>query len=156
MTIKCPFCDTSYATASGACTHLESGSCPRAPQLNRETILRIIRERDTTGYIANKQIEWHGETRGTYHVNSSAYNGSSWECYLCHRSFSKSTALNQHLNSPVHQQKVYHCPNSRECIKEFISLAGLFGHLESETCQFMRFESVQKNFHGVMSGRLLC
>lgn len=153
--IECPFCRVSYGTASGACTHLESGSCPNAPTLNRETILQIVRRADTAGYIANRQIEWHNDTRSTYTVTSNAYNGSWWECYICHKQFSKSQDLTRHLNSPVHQQKVYHCPNRPECSKQFIVLAALFGHLESESCQFMRFESVQKNFHGVLSGQKL-
>jgi hypothetical protein len=153
--IECPFCRTSYGTASGACTHLESGSCPKAPKLNRDTILSIVRRHDTAGSIANKQIEWHNEARGTYTVSDNAWNGSSWECYICHKQFSNSTGLVQHLNSLIHQQKVYHCPNRLECSREFVSLAALFGHLESESCQFMRFESVQKNFHGVVSGQKL-
>ncbi|KAJ5378742.1 hypothetical protein N7509_011861 [Penicillium cosmopolitanum] len=86
--VECPFCKASFGTASCACTHLESSSCPKAPKLNRETILQIIRRHDTAGHIANNQIEWHNEARGTYTVTRNAYNGSSWECYLCHKRFS--------------------------------------------------------------------
>lgn len=73
---------------------------------------------------------------------------------MCHRDFNTRRALDQHLNSPVHQQKIYHCPN-RRCGKEFVALAGMFGHLESESCSFMRFENVQKHVGNVLSGNRL-
>ncbi|CAP93319.1 Pc16g06490 [Penicillium rubens Wisconsin 54-1255] len=68
-----------------------------------------------------------------------AYNGSYWVCYLCKKKFNSGKALESHVNSPVHKEKVYHCLK-RGCPKEFHSLAGLFNHLESESCGFIRFE----------------
>ena len=62
-------------------------------------------------------------------------------------------ALNAHLNSSVHKQKVYHCPNTKsKCEKQFVTLAGLFNHLESEACAFMRFEKVQRQVRDVLQG----
>ncbi|KAK5116325.1 hypothetical protein LTR85_009297 [Meristemomyces frigidus] len=152
--VDCPFCKAGYTTASGLSHHLETGSCPRARTLNRESIHRIIRERDPHGIITNKQITWNGGTTATYSATDQAWNGHYWECYMCHRDFKTTTALNQHLNSPAHQQKVYHCPN-RSCSKEFVALAALFNHLESESCSFMRFENVQKHVGNVLSGNRL-
>jgi hypothetical protein len=60
--------------------------------------------------------------------------------------------LNQHVNSSVHKEKAYHCPG-RACAKEFTSLAGLFNHLESETCGAVRFDTVQRNVGGFLSGQ---
>lgn len=142
--IECPFCHTSFVTASGVSHHLESGACPKAQHFNRETILRMARRCDPNGLITTRQIEWHDEGNVQYAATKSAFNGESWECYLCHRQFRLKRALNQHLNSPVHQQKAYHCPNRQACSKEFVSLGALFGHLESETCGFTRFANVQK------------
>ncbi|KAJ5655950.1 hypothetical protein N7507_007900 [Penicillium longicatenatum] len=139
----CPFCQTAFVTASGASHHVETGSCPNAPNLNRESLLKIIQASDSQGLIANKQIGWHKEENIEYMVTNRAHNGYLWECYICHREFNTSRALTQHINSPVHKQKAYHCPN-QNCPKEFISLAGLFSHLESESCAFMRFERVQQ------------
>lgn len=149
-TITCPFCKHNYTTASGLAHHLESGSCSRAPQLNRESIHKIIRQKDPHGLITNKQLG----TSAKYSATSQAFNGRWWECYICHREFSNDSALNQHLNSPVHQQKVYHCPN-RRCGKEFTALAGLFRHLESEACAFMRFEKVQTQVSNVLNSNRL-
>lgn len=153
-TVSCPLCGNNYTSANGLSHHLKTGSCPRAPQLNRDTILRIIRERDPDGAITIKKLTWHDSTTGTYFATDNAWNGSAWECYLCHRCFNTYHALNQHTNSPVHQDRVYHCPNVR-CRKEFVSLAALFNHLESETCAFMRFENVQRAVYGMITGNRL-
>ncbi|KAF2136380.1 uncharacterized protein K452DRAFT_329736 [Aplosporella prunicola CBS 121167] len=155
--IKCPFCSSKYTTASGLIHHLERNSCPRAPQLNRETIHRMVSQRDPHGAITNKQIGWHAEENTTYTVTDRAFNGIAWECYLCHKLFSTCNALNSHANSPVHQQKVYHCPSPKSrCGKQFSTLAALFNHLESETCGFMRFEKVQQQFGNLLQrGRII-
>lgn len=47
---------------------------------------------------------------------------------------------------------VYHCPG-RMCTKEFRALAALFSHLESETCGAVRFDVVQRNVGGLLTGR---
>lgn len=113
--------------------------------MNRDTTLHMVRQSDPHGIITNKQLEWHKEEQGQYSATDRAYNGYGWECYLCHREFNSCNALNQHANSPVHQQKVYHCPDQRVmCGKQFVSLAGLFNHFESESCGFIRFERVQQ------------
>ena len=145
-----------YTSASGLTCHLETGSCPRAPTLERNTILRMVRERDPHGVITNKQIEWHEEGNVKYSATNRAFNGSHWECYICHKEFDGVNALNAHLNSPAHERKAYHCPNSKgKCGKEFVTLAGLFNHLESEACAFMRFEKVQRQVGDVLQGRKL-
>jgi hypothetical protein len=154
--VPCPFCKANYTTASGLTTHLETGSCPNAPKLNRETIFRMVRERDPHGIVTNKQIEWHQEENAEYSATNRAFNGSRWECYICHNKFMTANALNMHLNSPVHKQKVYHCPNWKgKCEKQFITLAALFHHLESESCGFMRFEMVQQQVGNVLQGQKL-
>ena len=142
--------------ASGLTHHLETGSCTSAPTLNRDVILRMVRKLDQRGIITSKQIEWHQDENVTYHATRHAFNGSSWECYLCHKLFNTDNALNAHLSSPAHKQKVYHCPNSKmKCGKEFVSLAGLFNHLESEACSFMRFQNVQQHMNSILQGRKL-
>lgn len=110
-------------------------------------------QRDRNGAFTSKQIGWL-EQSDRFTPTNRAFNGSFWECYICHREFSTAAALSQHANSPVHKQKIYHCPN-RSCEKEFTSLAGLFNHLESESCGFMRFEKVQRKVVDVFEGRKL-
>ncbi|KAH8124057.1 hypothetical protein LI328DRAFT_168832 [Trichoderma asperelloides] len=123
VNVPCPFCQTGFTSASGLSYHLETGSCINAPSLNRERILALVRKRDPHGVITNKQIQWRDEESSTYEANHLAYN-------------------------------VYHCPNRRGgCAKQFVSLAGLFNHLESETCSFMRFDKVQQHASMILDGR---
>jgi hypothetical protein len=149
------FCSAKFVGASGLSHHLETGSCKRAPFLNREKIHRMVRERDPHGVISNKQIEWHERADVAYSATNLAFNGSSWECYLCHRKFQSLPALNQHLKSPAHEQDIYHCPNFGGCSKQFVTLAALFNHLESESCKLMRFDRVQQQVSNVFQGRIL-
>lgn len=138
--VGCPFCSAKFVTASGVSHHLETSSCPNAPYWNLETIHRAIQKLDPTGVVTNKQIEWHGEQNVQYEATDAAFDGDSWVCYLCKKRINSKPGLTMHLNSPIHKAKIYHCLNRRGgCQKEFVSLAGLFNHLEST-----RFENVQK------------
>ena len=154
--IKCPFCPNSYTTATGMTHHLESGSCRNAPSLNRDSIYKFVRSKDPSGLISKKLIGWDGSssTQNTYSCTDRAWNGRNWECYLCHKGFNSMHGLNQHLNSPAHQQNLYHCPN-RNCRQDFKTLAAIINHLESEKCGAMRFEQVQRGIHGMVSGSRL-
>ncbi|KAH8681285.1 hypothetical protein BX600DRAFT_17251 [Xylariales sp. PMI_506] len=152
--LQCPFCKAGYATATGLCHHLESGSCPRAASLDRDQVYRVVRSKDPTGAISKKLIGWHGSP--SYQANDRAWNGDGYECYLCHSEFRSLNGLNQHLSSPFHQQALYHCPNRLQCGKDFKSLAAVMNHLESESCGFTRFDNVQRGLQNVISAdRLL-
>ncbi|KAF3769355.1 hypothetical protein M406DRAFT_287495 [Cryphonectria parasitica EP155] len=148
--IVCPFCKTRFTTATGLCHHLERGACPNAPDLDRDTIYMTVRRLDPDGVISKKLIGWHGSDK--YEATGRAWNGYAWACYLCQRTFKTCDSLNQHLNSPVHQQALYHCP---KCRREYTTLAGIINHLESESCGFMRFETVQRNIDGLVRGNRL-
>ncbi|KAI1118338.1 hypothetical protein F5Y14DRAFT_400053 [Nemania sp. NC0429] len=148
--IKCPCCLSPFTTATGLAHHLETGGCPRAARLDRDGVYNIVRSLDQDGLIAKKLIGWQGST--TYEATERSWNGDSYECYFCAREFNTLSSLNQHLQSPVHQQKLYHCLNRGGCGKEFTTLAGVCNHLESETCGVMRFQTVQRHFQGLMRG----
>ncbi|KAI1174358.1 hypothetical protein F4777DRAFT_554212 [Nemania sp. FL0916] len=148
-TIGCPFCKTTFTTAAGLAHHLERGSCLYAPNLNRDKVYRLVRKIDPQGYVAKNLLGWEGSV--TYTASERSWNGYYYQCYFCHRNFNTLYSLNQHLASPVHQQKYYHCPNPN-CRKEFTTLAAVCNHLESESCGYMRFETVQTQFQGIMRG----
>ncbi|KAH8736377.1 hypothetical protein BGZ61DRAFT_94103 [Ilyonectria robusta] len=151
--IKCPFCSRECGTATGLTHHLERGACPNAP-LDRDKLYRVIRERDPSGVISNRALEWHGVK--TFEASEKAWNRGcqAYECYLCHRLFDALPSLNAHLSSPRHQQNLYHCPG-RSCSKEFTTLAALVNHLESESCGFMRFQAVQTGINNLVSSNRL-
>jgi hypothetical protein len=149
--VACPFCKTALTSASGLSHHLESGSCTRAGNFNHRTIFQAISQRDRGGLITNKLLTYPDS--GTQNIATGAtWNGFNYECYLCHREFRNLQGLNQHLSSPAHSEKLYHCPN-RDCTGQFVRLASLFNHLESESCNFVRFEKVQKHVHDFITGR---
>ncbi|KAH6644751.1 hypothetical protein C7974DRAFT_430449 [Boeremia exigua] len=154
--ITCPFCKRSFATATGVAHHLEAGSCRNARSLNRDTILTEIWRRDPSHLITKKLLTYHSEPSLT--ATSASWNPyiGKYECYLCHKAFSELHSLNSHVNSPAHKDNVYHCPG-QTCRKEFRALAALFNHLESETCGAVRFDAVQRNVGGILSGqRRIC
>lgn len=86
-------------------------------------------------------------TEQTYNCRARAY-----ECYICNRHFHLLDGLNNHLNSPIHQEKIYHCPNSK-CRRMFTVLVGLMSHLESGSCRYMRFRDVQRQVMQVVDPR---
>jgi len=111
--------------------------------MNRDKLYEAVRRRDPNGIISKKLLTWPGST--SYEATERAWNYrvGAYECYLCHRLFRQLAHLNHHLNSPAHQEKLYHCPNS-PCKREFTTLAAVMNHLESQSCGYMRFEAVQK------------
>ncbi|KAI1503082.1 hypothetical protein F5X99DRAFT_133938 [Biscogniauxia marginata] len=148
--MQCPFCKAGYATATGLTHHLESGACPNASSLNRDELYKAIRRKDPNGLISKNLIGWNGSP--VYEASPNAWNGFAWECYFCHRQYNTRESLNQHLGSPAHHQKLYHCPNRGICSREFTSFAALMNHLESESCGYTRFEDVQRSAKDIISG----
>lgn len=150
--ITCPFCKRGFATATGVTHHLETGSCPKARTLNRDTILAEVRRRDPHHIITKKLLTYHDQSSITATSASWNHYTGMYECYLCHKGFRDLQSLNNHVNSPAHKEKVYHCPG-RMCNREFRALAALFNHLESEACGAVRFDTVQRNVGGILSGQ---
>lgn len=147
----CPFCKVGFTSASGVSHHLETGSCPNARGMDRDSIYRELRRRDPNGSFTQNLIGWHGETNVQTIATDRSWNGQAFECFLCDKEFRQLSHLNQHLSSPAHAQKYYHCPKAG-CAKEFVSLAAMFNHLESESCGFIRFEKVQQNVNQFLAG----
>ncbi|KAL6797702.1 hypothetical protein GGI42DRAFT_82379 [Trichoderma sp. SZMC 28013] len=68
-------------------------------------------------------------------------------CPLCPRSkrrFHGRRALEQHMQSPAHKPKIFHCPSilfqgisekSRPSMKKFSTISGLVAHIESGACR---------------------
>ncbi|KAK3496138.1 hypothetical protein B0T13DRAFT_448565 [Neurospora crassa] len=125
---------------------------PQRSVSNRDTIFEIVRQRDPRGFICKNLISWHGgESKpDRWTCTDSAWNGFGWACGLCSRVCRTRADLNKHLNSPAHYTVLYHCPN-RNCPSEFKTLASIISHLESESCSFMLFDTVQKRMKQVFT-----
>ena len=85
-----------------------------------------------------------------------SWNGEAYECFLCHGTFRTLHALNAHLQSPRHQEKIYRCPNRTSCGLKFRVLSALTQHVESEKCGVHRFKEVKNALDSLTRGvRLL-
>lgn len=98
-----PFCSRGFSTATGLVHHLETGSCPRAPGIDREAIFRIMKQRDPNGYVTNLLLKYES---ATYSTSQRSWNGRAWQCYFCDREFRTKASLDQHVNSPVRESRV--------------------------------------------------
>ncbi|PHH90137.1 hypothetical protein CDD83_4419 [Cordyceps sp. RAO-2017] len=147
--VECPFCRRHFAAAAGLTNHLETGACTHAADLDRDAMYRFVRRKDPCGLLSKDLVGWDGSDE--YRASDRAWNGAAYECYLCHREFALLAGLNQHLNSPRHQQPLYHCPN-QNCCMDFRSLAAIINHLESEACGCTRFDTVQRKIGDLVTG----
>ncbi|KAK6348700.1 hypothetical protein TWF718_006487 [Orbilia javanica] len=63
------------------------------------------------------------------------------QCQICFKVFRRVEHLQQHLESPAHAPKIYHCQlsflglESRGPVKEFKTLSGLVSHIENGSCR---------------------
>ncbi|KAF1932570.1 uncharacterized protein M421DRAFT_97878 [Didymella exigua CBS 183.55] len=108
--IPCPFCKRRFATATGVTHHVETGSCPKARSMNRDTILAKIRRCDPNHIITKNLIRYDVESSIT--VTPASWNDriGMYVCYLCHKGFRNPRSLDNHVNSLAHKEKVYQCP----------------------------------------------
>jgi len=73
------------------------------------------------------------------YVTELAFNGTAYECYLCHRTFRTLNALNSHVGSPAHDANEFECP---KCEREFKLISSLMQHIEREVCGIAKFNSI--------------
>ncbi|KAG6856824.1 hypothetical protein H0H87_000297 [Tephrocybe sp. NHM501043] len=133
--------------------HLESGTCVSG--ITRRIIDTKVRELDRSNIITDpsrmirSSLTSDPYTNTTYYATSAAWNGAAWECYLCHGTYRSLPALNQHLASPRHQDKIYICPASL-CRTRFTTLSALCQHIESERCGVHKFSQVKTAMDGIV------
>lgn len=111
--------------------HLEQGRC--ASGATRAKVNKVARVLDRHHLVTNPARLIEGGSVASTYATDCCFNGSMWECFLCSRDFWTKSALNAHINSPRHEEKVYRCPKG-DCGREFTTLSGIFQHVESEAC----------------------
>ncbi|KAI0743101.1 hypothetical protein C8Q80DRAFT_1108110 [Daedaleopsis nitida] len=150
QTVRCPgkACGRAFVSYSALILQLEGGTCPS--RVTRAMIDRAVSDADRGGFITNPNRLIGGgsvSAQGGGGVTAMwatehAWNGAGYECYLCHRTYGSLNALNQHLKSPAHAEKLYRCPaGGYGCGAEFGTLSGLWQHMESERCNVRRFRA---------------
>ncbi|WDK14846.1 hypothetical protein CGRA01v4_06127 [Colletotrichum graminicola] len=151
---SCRFCNASCVTAAGVFQRLEQGAYPKAP-LDRMKVYEAVQRSDPNSVLTKRLLEWSTST--SFEATSESWNADTetFDCFLCGSGFARLDSLNQHLQSPKHQQKLYHCPK-QSCRKEFGTLAAVCNHLESGSCNLMSFEAVQETAKRIFDpGRMI-
>jgi len=139
-TVKCIGCARTFPTISAMTIHLESGTCPSGA--TRQKVNDTVRRLDRDNLITDRLLTYpDSSSRTEVWATDAAWNGRAFVCYFCTCEFRSLAALNQHLKSPVHERKLYHCP---KCAVKFNAFSGLIQHVESESCGIARFAQVKR------------
>ncbi|THU75569.1 hypothetical protein K435DRAFT_974772 [Dendrothele bispora CBS 962.96] len=145
--MKCPLCSKMFKSPSDIANHIESGGSTYHSRINRHHVTAAIHRLDI-----NPPISIAGRLTGPvaavptmteYFATELAFNGNAYECYLCHRQCRTLQGLNNHLNSPAHDDNQFQCPHGK-CGKQFTVISGLIRHIESESCGLAKFYTVEK------------
>lgn len=131
-------------SSSALIQHFESGTCPS--RLTRAMVDRYVAEVDRGGVITDPARLIRGPDGSVeapttrYWASEQSWNGSAYECYVCHHEFNALAHLNQHLSSGTHDSSTYRCPTAYGgCGTQFTRLSGLCQHVESGQCGVSRF-----------------
>ncbi|OSX58594.1 hypothetical protein POSPLADRAFT_1152612 [Postia placenta MAD-698-R-SB12] len=144
-------CNRKFVSVSALALHLESGTCPS--RLTRAQINRLVARYDTNNVITDPARLIQGpngystlQRTVTAWATERSWNGSAYECFLCHKMYTTLAVLNQHLASPAHDDKIYRCPRAYSgCGETFRALSALCQHVESEQCGIRRFNHSMRN-----------
>ncbi|KAF8578657.1 hypothetical protein K439DRAFT_1663607 [Ramaria rubella] len=110
-TVCCPGagCDRKFVSMAALVLHFESGTCPSG--LNRAELNRLVVRMDRNNVITNPARLISGPdgyepaTVTRTWATERSWNGSAYECFLCHGSYRTLYALNAHLQSPPTRKK---------------------------------------------------
>ncbi|ETW80917.1 hypothetical protein HETIRDRAFT_320509 [Heterobasidion irregulare TC 32-1] len=139
---RCPLCGSMFKFPSSIAHHVESGACNN---ISRHQVTAAVHRLNIVPTISlSHRITGPGgppmRTIVHYSATEQAFNGSAYECYLCHRTFRTLASLNMHLGSAAHDEDEFECP---KCKKTFTLISALVQHIESEVCGAARFKQVE-------------
>lgn len=134
-------CGRAFVAYGDLALHLESGACPSG--FNRRNINDTVIRADRQNIITNpsRLIGYREDAPVTRTwATANSWNGFAYECILCHKEFRQLSALNAHLESPAHEDRIYRCPAQYNgCSSEYRTLSGLLSHVERSECGVTRF-----------------
>jgi Zinc-finger of C2H2 type/Zinc finger, C2H2 type len=156
-TVVCPGsgCNKSFISPAGLALHFESGACPSG--MTRNQLNRLVVRADRNNVITNPTRLLGGPggydppPSATVWATGRSWNGTAFECFLCNATFRTLANLNQHLQSPRHESKIYRCPKS-DCHIEFVTLSGLCQHVEGGSCGVRMFRQVRNVMDSLTRG----
>jgi hypothetical protein len=147
--VPCPGrgCNRCFVSPSALTSHFENGVCPSG--ITQDKLDRFVTRADTNNYITNPNrlltgpLGWNEPPAPTtVWATNRSWNGVAFQCFLCNSTYRQLAHLNQHLQSPYHQNKIYRCPKP-DCGDEFALLSGLCQHVERGSCGVRMFRQVR-------------
>lgn len=153
-------CVHAFVSYSDLLQHLESGAC--RSRVKRTDVNNLAVRLDRGGIITNPSrllTDSSGIRSAPRPIVSYAtvqsFNGTAYECVLCHRTFATLPRLDTHLDSPAHDEEIYHCPTAHDgCGVEFRTLSGLLQHIESECCDVRKFQNQVNKTLDVLTAKM--
>ncbi|KZT67387.1 hypothetical protein DAEQUDRAFT_746186 [Daedalea quercina L-15889] len=158
--VQCPGVKCTKVFPSGAALiqHLESGGC--RSKMTRHEVNRLAVQMDVENVITNpaRLLTGPGGSVPPKVTTSWATERSrnpvsgQYECCVCRAGFKMLKDLNNHLQSPVHDERVYRCPKGWQgCETEFRTLSALCQHVESGSCGVHKFNSTIQKYVGSLA-----
>ncbi|KAG5649252.1 hypothetical protein H0H81_005092 [Sphagnurus paluster] len=129
-------CTVGFVSRSAMILHLEAGTCVSG--LNRRAVDDNARRLDRRNVITRS-----ADDIVRRYAADGSFNADTLRCNLCRETFGTRRALEQHLASPRHRDKMYFCPYN-SCQVHFSTLSALCQHIESKRCGVRRLTSVKK------------
>lgn len=154
--VRCPGrgCERSFTMPADLVHHFESGTCRSG--VTRAAIDRAVvaydRRRvitDPARLITGPDGQYAPDEPDAQWATSGSWNGTAFECVLCHRTFRQLFSLNAHLASPAHATQLYRCPAAYGgCDSRFRTLSALVQHVEVESCGVSKFRKHVRDVMG--------
>ena len=153
--VHCPGvkCRGLFASGSALIQHLESGSCKS--KMTRHDVNKLAVQMDVENALTNpaRLLTGPGGSAPPKITASWATELSrnpatgKYACMVCHKEFLKLNWLNAHLQSSVHDEKIYRCPEGwKGCGNEFNTLGALCQHVEKGSCGVRQFNSTLQKY----------
>ncbi|KAF9459146.1 hypothetical protein BDZ94DRAFT_1300714 [Collybia nuda] len=146
----CTFCGKKFGSPAAMAMHVESGR----HGITRHQVTAAVHNLQTVPAISlAPQSGGPVLPLTTVTMDSAthlAFNGRSYKCYICHKTYRKLKNLKRHLNSgvPVHDRDEFQCPGER-CNAKFKLISGLIQHIEHGRCGVGRFKEVRSQFESL-------
>ncbi|GJE97004.1 C2H2 type zinc-finger protein [Phanerochaete sordida] len=159
--IHCPGrgCTRAVSRVGDLVLHFESGTCPSG--ITRADVERGIVKLDRNGVITDTRRLIQGpdgvlapRAQPRTWATAASWNGAAYECVLCHRTFPQLHALNAHLQSPAHADKIFKCPSAYDgCDQRFPAASALVQHIENGSCGVRKFQrTIERYVEDLTSG----
>ncbi|KAH9832600.1 uncharacterized protein C8Q71DRAFT_260516 [Rhodofomes roseus] len=159
--VHCPGvkCSKDFVSSSALIQHLESGGC--TSKMTRHDVKKLAVQMDKENIITDaarlltgpggSSVPRMTTTSWATELSKNPRTGL-YECVICHAGFKKLTSLNNHLQSPVHDEKIYRCPQTWQgCGVEFNTLGALCQHVEKGNCGVHKFNNTLQKYVGSLA-----